>query len=161
MENKEIAKTEHATIAVKPDSRLKEHSPEDFKRVLLQEVLKVHVKAGVKMDKRDIHVIVDLLFVHLQEEWPGIKAEWLALAFKHGVIEDYGNYFGKVNFVTFVRWIRAFKAEMKRADYVKTPEKVPTSANDQITDLYRLAVKNPDKLPTVIEMLKNDKSPDR
>ena len=132
---------QNSEIAI--NQRLNKIKPVDFKKFLLQELHKLHIKNGQNApDPDNASLIINELYNNLQKTWPGIKAEWIKKAFEKGINGDYGD-FANISYRLMNDWINEFRYSMSREDFA-IPEE-PMNCNDRASFvLDGLRKRNPD-----------------
>lgn len=138
------------TIAI--TGRLKEIKPEDFREFLLRRYNSLLLKNGQNAPTAEnAVVIVNELYKYLQEEWPGIKTEWITEAFNNGINGKYGE-FANISYRLMVYWIMEFKYSMRAEDFGLKEDPMHTS------ERANFLLKNKDKILSLKELKVKHKS---
>lgn len=102
--------------------RIKESSTNDLKLALLKAISTAYLRSGQQFNKNVVEIEVDNMTSDVVNYFGALKLSDIELAFKNGIQNKYGEYFG-LNIKTYLNWLKNYIYDPERVERVKLEQK--------------------------------------
>lgn len=119
------------------DRRVATYSPEVLIPAVNRVLLQTYVLVGFAPPKEaDVALLTTKLAADLQESYPYLTLQELALCFELGAKGEYGDFMG-LNLRTFTRWLKAYQTSELRYRAVVERERKAQQALPSVSEAYK------------------------
>ena len=117
--------------------RITTYNPEELLPAVNRILLQTYVLVGFAPPKdTDVALLTTKLAADLQESYPFLTLQELALCFELGAKGEYGDFMG-LNLRTFTRWLKSYQTSELRYRAVMERERQAQAALPSVSDAYR------------------------
>ncbi|WP_288207851.1 hypothetical protein [uncultured Parabacteroides sp.] len=119
------------------DRRLMAYQPGEILSAVNQILLQTYVLLGFAPPKdNDLGILIAKLSADLQESYPGLTLQEVALCFELGAKGEYGDFMG-LNLRTFTRWLKSYQTSELRYRAVVQRERLAQAALPPVSEAYK------------------------
>lgn len=120
------------------DRRLISYQPGEILPAVNQILLQTYVLVGFTPPKaNDLAILIAKLSADLQESYPSLTLQEVALCFELGAKGEYGEFMG-LNLRTFTRWLKAYKtSDMRYRAIIEREQAKAQAALPSISEEYK------------------------
>nr|WP_129734106.1 hypothetical protein [Parabacteroides goldsteinii] len=119
------------------DRRLMTYQPGEILPAVNQILLQTYVLLGFSPPKdSDLGILIAKLSADLQESYPSLTLQEVALCFELGAKSEYGDFMG-LNLRTITRWLKAYQTSDLRYRAVVQRERQAQAALPSVSDAYK------------------------